>query len=89
MATIYAKHAMSEHFDSTFKAAVFLIVLPSLTNLYYALRPHSTLAGIMPFAIPLVCLANYVYFLNNDLQNYCFTKETDAEIIRQLYDIIY
>ena len=80
---------MNPHFDLTFKAAVALITLPGLTNIYYLLRPHSILAGLMPFAMPLLCLSNYIYFLNKDFQNYCFTEEADAEKVREQYDILY
>jgi len=65
---------MSPHFANTFKAAVFMLTLPSLTNIYYMMRPNSMLAGIMPFAVPLLCLGDYIYFLNKDFEAYCLTN---------------
>lgn len=67
LATIYSKNVFSSHFEQTFKAAVALLSLPSLVNIYYALRPNSILAGVMPFAVPIFCLASYIYALNSDL----------------------
>ena len=69
---------MSPHFGNTFKAAVFMLTLPSFTNIFYAIRPQSALAGIMPFAVPLICLGNYIYFLNKDFEAFCLTNEPDA-----------
>jgi uncharacterized membrane protein YoaT (DUF817 family) len=86
---VYSRHFFTEHFASTFKAAVALIVLPSLTNIYYALRSHSLLSGAMPFAVPLVCLTNYIYFLNKDMQQFALTSHPDAEDVRTQYEIIY
>jgi hypothetical protein len=80
---------MTTHFELTFKAAVGMLVLPSLTNIYYALRPHSILSGIMPLAVPLLCFANYVYFVNRDFQQYCLIDDPDAEEARKQYDILY
>jgi len=74
LGSIYAKHIFSPHFESTFKAAVTLIILPAITNIYYAIRPQGLFSGIMPFAMPIVCLANYIYFINKDMKGYCFTQ---------------
>lgn len=80
---------MTPHFALTFKAAVSLIFLPALTNIYYAIRPSSVLAGVMPFAVPLLCLTNYLYFMSKDFQNFCFTNEPDAAKAREQFDILY
>ena len=82
---IYANHFFEEHFSSTFKAAIALLVVPSLTNIYYSIRPHSLLAGIVPFAMPIIFLTNYVYFFNKEMQQYSHTDEPDAEEARKQY----
>jgi hypothetical protein len=71
------------------KSAICLIVLPSLTNIYYTIRSHSILAGVMPFAVPLICLANYIYFLNKEMQQFSLTSSPDAALARNQYEIIY
>ena len=43
----------------------------------------------MPFAMPLLCLSNYIYFLNKDFQNYCFTEQPEAQKVREQFDILY
>jgi hypothetical protein len=78
LVVLYSKHFFSDHFALTFKAAVALLVIPSLTNIYYALRPNSIFSGIIPYAMPLICLTNYIYFFNKDMQQFSLTNEPDA-----------
>jgi hypothetical protein len=75
---IYAKNVLNPHFELTFKAAVAMLTLPSLTNIYYAIRPHSVLSGVMPFAVPLLCLFNYMYFMTKDFHTFCLSTDPDA-----------
>ena len=89
LAGIYAKNAMNTHFSHTMKAAVALIALPALTNIYYSFRPHSILAGVMPYAVPLLCFYNYCYFVNKDFQSFCLTNDPDAEKAREQFDILF
>lgn len=48
-------------------SAMILIIMPSLTNIYYTFKPQATLAKVMPFVVPVVCIAQYLAALRYDL----------------------
>lgn len=89
MYKIYAKNAMSPYFENTLKSALVLIFLPSLTNLYYTFRPNSPLSGVMPYGMFLMCLGQYFYVINKDLENFCFTNSEDSKELREKYKTFY
>lgn len=64
---IYSKNALSSHFRTTMYSALILIIFPSLTNVYYTFRPNATMAKMMPFVMPVVCMAQYIAALKYDL----------------------
>ena len=43
----------------------------------------------MPFAVPLLCLFNYTYFMNRDFQSFCLSTDEDAEKAREQYEILH
>lgn len=89
MYKIYAKNALSPYFERTFKSAIVLIFFPALTNLYYTFRPNSPLAGVIPIAMPFICLGQYFYVINKDFENFCFTNTEDSKELRQKYKVFY
>ena len=75
LGNIYAQKALTAHFEPTMKSALMLIFLPALTNVYYTLRPQSVFSGVMPFAMPAVCLVHYVFTLNRDMQLFSLSDD--------------
>ena len=86
---IYAQRVLAAPFEGTLRSALGLILLPALTNVYYTIRPQSLLSGVMPFAVPVVCLVHYVYTLNRDMQQFALGNDELAEHARRQYDILY
>ncbi len=82
MYRIYTKNALTPYFQNTLKSAIVLIFLPALTNLYYTFKPNSPLSGIMPFAMPLICLGQYFFILNKDFEKFCFNNTEDSKELR-------
>jgi hypothetical protein len=39
----------------------------------------------MPFAVPVICLAQYVAAMKYDLESFCFQDSDNAEIMRNKY----
>ncbi len=89
MYKIYKKNAFTPYFDNTLKSALVLIFLPALTNLYYTFRPNSPLVGLMPFAMPFICLSQYFYIINRDFEKFCFNNSQDSKELREKYKILY
>jgi hypothetical protein len=89
MYKIYAKNAMSPYFENTLKSAIALLFMPALTNLYYTFRPNSPLSGIMPWAMPFICLGQYFYVIHQDFENFCFTNTEDSKQMRDKYKVLY
>lgn len=89
MFEIYSKNALSPHFANTLYSSIFLIFAPALTNIYYTLKPNSPLAGIMPFAMPIIAFSQYLYFFKTDLNRFCFvTDGEDPKILREKYNTL-
>lgn len=85
MFDIYSKHALEPPFRTTMYSAMVLILLPSLTNVYFTFKPNATLARVLPLAMPLVCLAQYYMAFRYDLENFCFLDSDDSALMRQKY----
>jgi hypothetical protein len=66
-------------------ASLILIFVPSITNIYYTFRPNSSLAKVMPFAMPVICLTQYLGAMKYDLENFCFQESDSAETLRKKY----
>lgn len=80
---IYKKNALGPNFRTTLFAAIALIIVPSITNLYYMYKPNGMFARIAPFAIPVVCAVQYFAALTYDIQNFCFKESDDSETVRR------
>jgi len=75
MFKIYKKNVFSPHFQNTLYSGIFLLFAPALTNIYYIFRPNSGLANILPFAMPIMALAQYINIFTNDMKKYCFVED--------------
>lgn len=73
---IYRKYAFTPHFNNTLYAAIILITVPSLTNIFYMFKPNSLFSKVVPFAMPIICLGQYFVAFKYDMENFCF-KQTD------------
>lgn len=67
MYQIYSKHALEAPFKTTMYSALALVFLPALTNVYYTFRPNAMLVRVAPFAMPVICLVQYLAALKYDL----------------------
>lgn len=76
---------MDPNFRTTMYSAIIMILLPGMTNIYYTFKPQATLAKVMPFVVPVVCLAQYIAALRYDLENFCFLERDDSETLRKKY----
>lgn len=86
--SLYTRNALSPAFRTTMYSAIILILCPSLTNVYYMFRPNSMFARVMPFIVPVVCVAQYMAAFRYDLQNFCFMEGDDSAKLRRKYEII-
>ena len=86
--SIYEKHAFEPAFKNTLKSAIFLLLAPALTNIYYTFRPNSVLSRHMPFIMPLIAVTQYLLIFRNDMENFCFEEGEDSEVLREKYKIL-
>jgi hypothetical protein len=42
----------------------------------------------MPFAMPVICIAQYIAAITYDMQNFCFKDTDDSQTLRKKYLIL-
>lgn len=64
---IYSRHALEAPFRTTMYSALALVFLPGITNIYYMFKPNAMMARIAPFAMPIICITQYIAAFKYDI----------------------
>ncbi len=86
---IYKSNIFSPGFETSFYSAIFLLLAPGFTNIYYTFRPNSMLSGVMMLTIPIFSVIQYFYLVHKDLNQYCLSTGKDSEELKQKYYLLY